>query len=82
MWPSAFCCEYELKVKNINKDEDHVISPFERVKKNMKTLQFSKALFTLQLLTWVKLNLGSTRGQPTFVYTAFITKCSVNAKLG
>ena len=33
-------------------------------------------------LTWVKLNLGSTRGQPTFVYTAFITKCSVNAKLG
>ena len=46
------------------------------------TLIEPKALFTLQLLTWIKLNLRSTRVESTFVYTAFITKCSVNAKLG
>ena len=42
----------------------------------------TKALFTLQLLTKVEVNLGSTWVQPTFVYTILTAKCRVNAKLG
>ena len=42
----------------------------------------SKARFTLQPLTWVKLNLSSTRVEPNIIFVALITKCSENAKLG